>query len=156
MEYRRKPVITEAMKTTRVVVYDYSNKTMQGSFYNLYYGQEVMFSSLMEFLLQMETLMDEMQCPQATTETRLAYKTKGWYEATKNCVFTKKAAPVMMQFCIRVIFRKNSSWQGTITWGKDKREKSFRSTLELVKLMDNILTRQQMNAASSDLAVEVV
>jgi hypothetical protein len=38
-------------------------------------------------------------------------------------------------FSMRVMFRQNASWQGSVTWLEEKREESFRSTLELLMLM---------------------
>ena len=37
---------------------------------------------------------------------------------------------------MRIMFRQNSSWQGTVTWVDGKMEESFRSVLELIILMD--------------------
>ena len=38
-------------------------------------------------------------------------------------------------FSVRVIFRQNASWQGSVTWLEEKTEENFRSVLELVLLM---------------------
>ncbi len=40
-------------------------------------------------------------------------------------------------FLINVKYRQNASWQGTIKWLEANTEKNFRSTLELIKLMDD-------------------
>ena len=36
---------------------------------------------------------------------------------------------------MRVIFRQNASWQGSVTWLEEEKEENFRSVLELVLLM---------------------
>ena len=38
---------------------------------------------------------------------------------------------------VRVLFRQNASWQGTVAWLEGSREESFRSVLELLLLMDS-------------------
>jgi hypothetical protein len=43
-------------------------------------------------------------------------------------------------FIVQVQFRQNATWQGTITWADEKKTSRFRSTLEMVKLMDNALS----------------
>ena len=40
-------------------------------------------------------------------------------------------------FSLRILFRRNASWQGSLAW--DSREEQFRSILELLLLMDRAL-----------------
>ena len=42
-------------------------------------------------------------------------------------------------FIIQVQFRQNATWQGTIRWADKKKAQRFRSTLEMIKLMDDAL-----------------
>ena len=42
-------------------------------------------------------------------------------------------------FALRILFRQNASWQGSITWLEGEAEQSFRSVLELILLMDSAL-----------------
>lgn len=43
-------------------------------------------------------------------------------------------------FIINVQYRQNASWQGTVKWVEGDIEKRFRSTLELIKLMDSVIS----------------
>lgn len=43
-------------------------------------------------------------------------------------------------FIVNVQFRQNASWQGTVKWAEQNQEVRFRSTLELLKIMDGALT----------------
>lgn len=45
-------------------------------------------------------------------------------------------------FIVRIHFRQNSTWQGSVTWADNKRTQNFRSALELVRLMDSALRDQ--------------
>lgn len=58
----------------------------------------------------------------------------------------KNAAPPKAVFVVRIHFRRNSTWQGTITWTDSKRTQNFRSALELIRLMDSALRDQQPQA----------
>ncbi|MDL2219864.1 hypothetical protein LJC04_06010 [Ruminococcaceae bacterium OttesenSCG-928-O06] len=42
-------------------------------------------------------------------------------------------------FVVNVKFRQNASWQGTVKWNGKSEEVHFRSTLELLKLMDQVI-----------------
>lgn len=45
-------------------------------------------------------------------------------------------------FVVQIQFCQNSSWQGTIAWTEQKKEQRFRSTLEMVKLIDEALSAE--------------
>ena len=40
---------------------------------------------------------------------------------------------------IQVLFREHYSWQGCILWEEQQKEATFRSVLELIQLLDEIL-----------------
>ncbi len=42
-------------------------------------------------------------------------------------------------FIIHINHTQNASWQGEITWAEKKITKNFRSTLELIKMIDGVL-----------------
>lgn len=39
-------------------------------------------------------------------------------------------------FLIHIVDNQNATWQGNVTWLNQEKTKSFRSLLELIKLMD--------------------
>ena len=47
-------------------------------------------------------------------------------------------------FKVKVIFRQGASWQGKLSWTEGKEEVSFRSALELIKLMDSALPQPEI------------
>ena len=61
----------------------------------------------------------------------------------------KQQEGALATFALRIIFRQNSSWQGSITWLEAGREQSFRSVLELIFLMDSALSGQESASKSS-------
>lgn len=42
-------------------------------------------------------------------------------------------------FIVKVMSTENASWQGTIQWVDGKKDVPFRSTLELIKLIDSVV-----------------
>ena len=42
-------------------------------------------------------------------------------------------------FCIQILFREHYTWQGKLIWKNEDREIVFRSAMELIQLLDEIL-----------------
>lgn len=53
-------------------------------------------------------------------------------------------------FIIKVMDQQNATWQGSVTWVDEQREKYFRSTLELLKLIDGALEKRNDDEENSD------
>ena len=126
-------------RTTLVCVDTYDRNETTGRLYNPYFPEGETFQSLIDFLRKMERLLDSMQFPQPFTENRafgvLAAEPAG-RPADSEIREGKRGT-----FAVRVIFRQNASWQGSITWLEKRQEQSFRSALELIFLMDNALSQ---------------
>ncbi|MFR5701504.1 MAG: hypothetical protein ACLUD0_06330 [Eubacterium ramulus] len=53
-------------------------------------------------------------------------------------------------FIIKVMDQQNATWQGSVTWVDEQREQYFRSTLELLKLIDGALKKRNDDEENSD------
>ena len=53
-------------------------------------------------------------------------------------------------FLVCVQYRQNATWQGSVTWVDEQREQYFRSTLELLKLIDGALEKRNDDEENSD------
>ncbi len=53
-------------------------------------------------------------------------------------------------FIIKVMDQQNATWQGSVTWVDEQREQYFRSTLELLKLIDGALEKRNEDEENSD------
>ncbi|MBQ2819515.1 MAG: hypothetical protein IKM67_05230 [Clostridia bacterium] len=49
-------------------------------------------------------------------------------------------------FSIRLMFRQNASWQGSVSWLEGSSEETFRSALELIFLMKSALDSKKQTA----------
>jgi len=97
------------------------------------------FSSLSQFLLKMEEFLDRQQEPQAYTVLRRFSENRAWMQdqlPPGSCKGSRST------FELKVVFRRNSSWQGSLLWKEAQLEENFRSVLEMVHLMDSALRGQ--------------
>ena len=53
-------------------------------------------------------------------------------------------------FIIKVMDQQNATWQGSVTWVDEQREQYFRSTLEVLKLIDGALEKRNDDEENSD------
>ncbi len=52
-------------------------------------------------------------------------------------------------FLIRVMFRENTTWQGEVHWLDSDKKRSFRSSLELLHLMQEAMDEADAPSASN-------
>lgn len=126
----------DTYRTTLVCIDEYKDGIPKGRFYNSFLGQGRRFAGVMEFLYQMEDVLEAMEFPKAYTVTRSFSK-----KPPPSAAFPDGERPKGKEatFCLRVLFRQNASWQGSLTWLEGKKEESFRSVLELILLMNSAL-----------------
>lgn len=122
-------------RTTSVCIDSYEDQVMVGRFYNPCYPEEVRFHGVMDFLKKIENMLDQMHFPQAFTSVRTFSKAP--MLATEEAAEGKTQTGNLATFSMRVLFRQNTSWQGSLTWLEGKKEESFRSVLELLLLLDS-------------------
>ena len=136
-----KPICNEC-RTTTVCVDAYENNNISGRLYNPCLERGSCFGGLMEFLTDMDSLLDDMQLPQPFQAKRsFRHVEKPLLQAAETEVRTGKLAT----FAVRVLFRQNASWQGTVKWLEGGTEENFCSELELIVLMHRALTGQEEN-----------
>lgn len=126
-------------RTTTVCIDSYESGVPSGRFYNQWLEEGRMFHSMSSFLLEMEQALDSMDFPKSFTAVRTFAETPTGLPALGEPGFRPGCAAT---FEVRVMFRQNASWQGSVTWLEGKREQSFRSVLELIFLMDSALHQQ--------------
>lgn len=57
-----------------------------------------------------------------------------------------------MTFVVRVLFRRNATWQGTICWKEKRRQVSFRSFLEMLMVMQEAVSESEGWAGEQETA----
>ena len=129
-------------RTTQVCVDDRQDGKFRGRLYNPYWKEGVSFSGVMEFLTRMEELLDQMQFPQSFTARRTFTRPAGQEPVAWPPPDVRQGKEAT--FYLKVLFRQNASWQGTVKWMETGQEEPFRSVLELLLMMDNTTSRDQL------------
>lgn len=120
-----------------VCVDGYDQHILRGRLYNPFLQGAVHFTGLMEFLLAVEHLLDEMNFPQPFAQVRsFRPQAKAREEIRRDNLEQRGERGT---FVMKVIFRQNASWQGTVLWLEANREESFRSVLEFALLLNSAL-----------------
>ena len=123
-------------RSTTVCIDSYEDGVPIGRFYNPYLPEGRNFKSVTQFLTEMEQALDTMDFPKAFQSTRsFAKPPPPTGKLTEALEQTGKAAT----FTVRVMFRQNASWQGSVIWQEGRQEQSFRSVLELIFLIDSAM-----------------
>ena len=129
----------ELYKTSVVSIDSYENSILTGRIYNPYLGAVVPFRSTMEFIKETEALLQELQFPQSFSENREFCSCQELDQKSKTPAAPTAQKGQLATFSLRIMFRQNSSWQGSLSWVEEKLEQSFRSVLELLMLIDNAI-----------------
>lgn len=125
----------DGYRTTTVCVDSYEKSVPVGRFYNQNYPEGIGFYGVIDLVKKIETMLDEMSFPQSFSMIR-SFTDKTQVDLTgqtDEVSYKGKSAT----FSVKVLFRQNTSWQGSVSWLEGKREETFRSVLELLLLMDS-------------------
>lgn len=134
----------EMCRMTTVCMDSYENGVMAGWIYNPALEQGRHFHSTMQFLLDMEQILSRTEFPESFTILR-SFTPSSPHITGPPDIHDKTGRAAT--FVIRILFRQNASWQGSIRWIEGQTEESFRSVLELLFLMDSAMTRKEAEAS---------
>lgn len=129
-------------RTTIVCIDSYQESEPRGRIYNASLDGGEAFESLMQFLLRMESLLDEMKFPQSFTARREFAPAAGPLDVGSG---DGERRGKLATFTVKILFRQNASWQGCVTWLERGKEESFRSALELAFLMDSAISASKQS-----------
>ena len=119
-------------RTTILCVDSYKDSILQGRFFNPYDKNGQTFTCAADFLVKMENMLDKMNFPQAFNAIRSFTPVPAVQSDAPETSTSGKVAT----FGIKILFRQNASWQGSVSWLEGKSEQSFRSFMELLLLID--------------------
>ena len=127
-------------RKTIICIDRYENKVPIGRLYHASSEPGTAFHGTMELLLSLESMLEELKGPQSFSNRRV-------FRPPEERVVTSVTAETvregkMATFALRILFRQNASWQGSVFWYDGEQEESFRSVLELLMLMDSALSTE--------------
>lgn len=127
----------ELNRTVMVYVDSVADKIPKGRFHIASNREIQPFYGLCQLLIEINNVLDQENFPQAFTQLRKFQKPSK--QANTARISTNQNSGAVATFSIRILFRQNASWQGSVTWLEGNQEAFFRSVLELIVLMDNAL-----------------
>lgn len=99
------------------------------------------FQDINELVRELLKILDKKKLPKQTTQLR-AYQQR---EVEQMEDQEEREA----HFLINIMYRRNSTWQGTVRWLEEEETQSFRSALELIKILDSAFQQQEDSRNSS-------
>ena len=130
-----------------ICIDSYADSNPTGRMYNMHYNEIQPFRSLSELLFRIEESLDDLKFPRAFESIRRFDAQKKSIEKS-DCTL-KMLSGSLATFSVKILFRQNASWQGSVNWLEGKSQESFRSVLELVSLMDSALTEEKEDRLES-------
>lgn len=127
----------ERNRTVMIYVDSFERGILSGRFHISSNPEVQTFHGLCQLLLDINNNLDRENFPQSFSELRKFQMPSKQNDMSPLSVDTKSGA--VATFSMRILFRQNSSWQGSLTWIEGNQEEYFRSVLELIVLMENAL-----------------
>jgi len=126
-----------------VSVDGYENKVVSGRLWVCSEEREQSFASLMELLLLLDQITLQTDAAAAGTRCKRFFRDVQTGPEAEAAACPEPRRGKRATFRLRILFRRNTSWQGLVTWVEGRQEESFRSALELMVLLDSALCAQE-------------
>lgn len=130
----------ELFKTSLLCIDSYDNRILTGRIFNPFLETDIPFRSTMELIREINALLQELQFPQSFSEHREFQSAPERKRTAAPLTSTAAQKGRLATFTLRIMFRQNSSWQGSLSWLEGKSSENFRSALELLLLLDSALS----------------
>lgn len=128
------------------------NSDYSGTLYNPYLPEPVAFGQVKDIITALEEFFDSIAYPQPYFRQRT-------FGQSQEDLPKVAAIPELYQgqdvfehrgrlatFVVEVRQRQNASWQGSVNWLEGDLQRTFQSTLELLKLMDSAIEQGVFSA----------
>lgn len=141
MSGKRRSIVSD-INSSRICIDDYQHGIFSGRIYHLSLEQPVQFHGFLSLIKEMDQYLNNCDFPQVSMQLR-SFITKEDNSNTEERAIIATKAPKdyirgkLATFRVRVMFRQNATWQGSIRWLEADQEERFRSALELMMLMDS-------------------
>lgn len=114
----------------------------------------VPFKGVLDLIGRLELFYNEMKFPQSTFQLRSfseqpsrRRRCKQGNGSVSHSLRTveeyAEEAGILATFTVHVLFRQNATWQGNVCWLEKQCQCNFRSTLELLRLMESALAHTE-------------
>lgn len=164
MALRSSMLVPSTVTKTLVCIDEIENMEFSGSLSNPYMPDTLEFRGIIDFMNKMELFFDDIAFPQAYYSVRAFDKKtasqqnppKAHRPGEDETVIVRYHDDSILQsrqgrlatFIVQVQFRRNASWQGAVTWNERQMNHGFKSTLELLRLMEDAVEQCTGNSMS--------
>ena len=132
--------IPEPLRYGTISVDSYDDKVPVGRLWYGHFSHEKPFRGLMQLLLLTESAMRDMDFPESYMQPRRFSPARDVPAEDSAAGVSEKSSPGRLAtFRIKIMFRQNAGWQGTLAWVDGGQEEAFRSVLEMAMLLDSAL-----------------
>ena len=149
-------LVTAASIQMRAEIFSYENNDLVGVLHSYYLVKPFEFTSLVQMIEKMESIFDTIGFPEAFMTPRMfgvSKRGRNKDEQDGNDIMNEalnfgsqtELGGAKCTFEINVRFRQNATWQGQILWVEKNMKQNFRSVLEMLKLMDEALTENEVS-----------
>jgi len=136
-------MVTSIAAKVSITVFSRKDNDFCGYVRNDYLKVGCGFENSWEMISILESMFNKLSFPQSfVTDKRFSNKNKNKREINFKDIgeeMTNKEKKAKAKFIVSVQYRQNATWQGTIQWVEKNKSQNFRSTLELLKLMDEAI-----------------
>lgn len=119
-----------------------------GRIYHKFGKEPLLFKESGKLITLLDRFFDELNYPQSSTTYRSFVKRPIKNKRDRELVLFHSSEKILenkgerFTFILHVQYRQNSTWQGKLIWVEQEQEAAFDSMLELIKLMDSIITAE--------------
>lgn len=120
------------------------NESYEGRLYHKYHKSCIKFYDIGQLLLELDKLCDQSGYPQNTTIDR-TFRKQDFSTLREEEIQMSDTDKILNQngglatFVVHIKYRQHSTWQGEVVWAEKNQKQTFRSALELMKLIDSAI-----------------
>ena len=124
-------------RTIMIYIDSYEDRIPVGRFHIVSRPDAQPFKGLCQLFLGINNSLDQNNFPQSFFELRKFHAPSE--RPDLSVALSNRCSSKLATFRIRILFRQNASWQGSVSWIEGNQEEYFRSVLELMVLIDDAL-----------------
>lgn len=149
---KRHAFIPNTVTKTLICVDERTDCDFSGMIYNPFMPHPVPYKNAKGMIIILEDFFNDIDFPQAYFEDRFFLPNKAEPEEKLPKPVERFGEDHLLEtqhgklatFIVEVRFRQSASWQGDFLWVEEQKNRSFRSTLELLMCLDKVVNHGVM------------
>jgi len=121
-------------KSIIICVDSYEDSLIKGYLYHGSFIEGKKFDNLMQLIFTIEGVLKDTE-----GEVEFVGKRRFTVFGQAEGEEPQEKSGMLASFKVRILFRQNASWQGSVAWLEQNVEEPFRSALEMIMLIDSAM-----------------